>query len=180
MKRILALAVLIMVGLFMASLLPPSYSPASLLSTDATNLPPLRSLKYLPYGGLNLDLKGGQIEIGLVYTEGSDPDVITADLIAVFNWTQSYFRPYKCGEEYEPNLCRFMDVTIHVVGLEESLSPSGPGKSYVYFLDLKLDQVQIVEMLKAPPADIDSLAIYIQLHGTVQTYDPPALFTGFK
>jgi hypothetical protein len=87
----------------------------------------------------------------------SEEDFV-ADILEIYTWGRSYFRPYKCGDEYPPNLCQYGEVHIFVlVPMEGVPSTTGPVEVYMTLVELWLDQAQIDVLLSAQPTSFTEL-----------------------
>lgn len=155
---------------------------------DDQNLPPLKSLKTIPAGGLSIDLQSGVIQIALEISRQADDADVANDIVEIYRWGRSYFKPVLCGPEHPPNLCVVGYVDIVLVGRQDIITTDGRDEGYVTIVEMGLNQIQIDRMLRHPPTDFEGLIDFqtqvaeetLGTGGWIQAFDPPLPFTGFK
>lgn len=152
------------------------------------NLPSLKSLKTIPAGGLDIDLKSGVIQIALEISKQANDADVTSDIVEIYRWGRGYFKPVLCGPEHPPNLCVVGYVDIVLVGRQDIITTDGRDEGYVTIVEMGLNQIQIDRMLRHPPTDFEGLIDFqtqvaeetLGTGGWIQAFDPPLPFTGFK
>jgi len=166
----------------------PSYEVPKPPRLEEAGLPPLKTLKPIPVGGLDINLKSGGVQIALELDRQANDADLTSDIIEIYRWGRGYFKPVLCGPEHPPNMCVVGYVDIVLVGREDIFTPTGQGEGYVTVVEMGLNQIQIDSLLRDPPANFDKLLEFLSqvaektlgTEGWIQAFDPPTPFTGFK
>lgn len=155
---------------------------------EGQQFPKLTSLKTIPIGGLDINTENSLVQIALEISLRDNPDNFVPDIVEVYRWGRSHFKPVLCGPEHPPNLCVVGYVDIVLVGRQDIITTNGRDQGYVTIAEMGLDQIQIDRMLRHPPTDFEGLMDFqsrvaeetLGTGGWIQAFDPPMPFTGFK
>ncbi|OGD73853.1 hypothetical protein A3A84_04050 [Candidatus Collierbacteria bacterium RIFCSPLOWO2_01_FULL_50_23] len=133
--NLLALLVIVAVGLTANRY----YAAGTKTAQTDINLPRVSTMKIV-----ETKVEDEKVQVAIEVTS-SDEAAITADLVSLYRWGRSKFRPVKCGEEYPPELCSIGEVHIFFLAPQKDV-PSTTGELvdvYRMRLEIWLDQFQI-------------------------------------